>query len=112
MCKNLREIGSVEFLLSEYEIKSTDTMKEGQYLSPQTAPALCDSAVLSSQELSHLRGGRSSGGETPVSVQVSFEHFSRAGKYSPQILKGKNGSDFCQREFLYPGQPDLVHYLA
>jgi hypothetical protein len=65
MCKNLREIGSVEFLLSEYEIKSTDTMKEGQYLSPQTAPALCDSAVLPSQELSHLGGGAEAAGVKP-----------------------------------------------
>jgi len=50
---------------------------KGRCLSPHTAPAMCDNDVLPVRELSHS-GSHNSGGETPVSVPLVMEHFSRA----------------------------------
>jgi len=44
---------------------------------PHTAPALSDDDVVPVRGLSH-RGSHSNGGETPVSVSLLMEHFSRA----------------------------------
>ena len=46
---------------------------------PPFRPALSDDDVLPVRELSH-RGSHSSGVETPVSVSLVMEHFSRAKK--------------------------------
>ena len=64
---------------------------------PPFRPALSDDDVLPVLELSH-RGSHSGGGETPVSVSLVMEHFSRAKK----VL-------FHKSEFIFqmhnPGEP-------
>jgi len=47
-------------------------------LSPQTALALRDSACITFPGLIVFGGSRSGGSETPVSVWLVIEHFSRA----------------------------------
>jgi hypothetical protein len=61
--------GSIEFLLSSYEIRDRCLKEATKCLSPRTAPALCDSAVITFRELSH-RGSQSGGGKTQMNVQV------------------------------------------
>jgi hypothetical protein len=64
--------GSVEFLLSGDEIKSTGKMKEEAVPIPsRRSSAFSDDGVLPVQESSHLWGAQRSGGETPV-VRSSF----------------------------------------
>jgi hypothetical protein len=51
-------------------------MKEGTVPVPSySSCAWSDDDVLPVQELSHIGRNLSGGGETPVSVQVFFEHF-------------------------------------
>ena len=47
-------------------------MKEGQCLSPHTAPALSDDDVVPLRGLSHFWGAQSARSETPLNVQVFF----------------------------------------
>jgi hypothetical protein len=73
-----RRFGSGEFLSFQHKIKRTHALKEGtQCLSTRTAPAQCDSAVITISGVSH-RGEQSGGGETAMNVESFFKHFYRA----------------------------------
>jgi len=52
-------------------------MTEGTVPVPHTAPALCDDNLVPVGGY-RIRGSHSGGGETPMSVNLVIEHFSRA----------------------------------
>jgi len=66
--QNLNNFGSVEFLLQVYEIQNTGEMMKGTVPVPHTAPALIAMMTYYLFRNYRILGGRSGGGETPLSV--------------------------------------------